>query len=394
MARESISFERRGCTCASRGVRSERTTNNGRLCHVTQDPSPSAHSASRSPRRCSSPSWSCSSVPPDPQDRSEELEEVVRHRHTRRPGRRPGHQISSAAKSTLDRIPHPNDFTAEGLMSEHDLVLPAAADVPSALLPDGRRDALRPDRRARRAIPGRRRLRHQHRRKDLAARSGQPGRGGRQIGLYDGGPLALVRKSLAEMAEATAAGRPDEHRSLWRSRPRAPGTDAGRRGMASPESCSPSPRSRAMDRRRWRPGYASATPSPTTPRPRSRAARGCVLFTDERPNTDATDAASFMGMADRAFGTRMSASQPWGSACSSARSSPRRSAACAAAICTSSATRTDVKDLFTGQLDYMVSELAHDLTLTISAPGRSQDFRCVRRSRRAARLAGGARTSP
>ena len=47
----------------------------------------------------------------------------------------------------------------------------------------------------------------------------------------------------------------------------------------------------------------------------------------------------------------------------------------------------DVKQLFTGQLDYMVSELAHDLKLTHRAARRAQDRRRLRYSGRVAGLA-------
>jgi Ca-activated chloride channel family protein len=90
-----------------------------------------------------------------------------------------------------------------------------------------------------------------------------------------------------------------------------------------------------------------------------------VLFTDERPNTDATDAASFMGMAvahsKREVGlTTVGVGVQFGAELATRIGSVR------GGNLYFIRDEKDVKELFTGQLDYMVSELAHDLVLTIA----------------------------
>src|SRR5262245_21011379 len=59
-----------------------------------------------------------------PTDRDDELSEVI---VTGMRASQGGAQDINFFRGevALDRIPHPNDFTAEGLMSEHDIVLPA-----------------------------------------------------------------------------------------------------------------------------------------------------------------------------------------------------------------------------------------------------------------------------
>src|SRR5690349_16324304 len=62
------------------------------------------------------------SIPPD---RDEELNEVV-VTGAMRVGQGGAQDINYfRGEVAFERIPHPNDFTAEGLLSEHDIVLPA-----------------------------------------------------------------------------------------------------------------------------------------------------------------------------------------------------------------------------------------------------------------------------
>src|ERR1043165_6137962 len=62
------------------------------------------------------------SIPPD---REDELQEVV-VTGAMRVGQGGAQDINFfRGEVAFERIPHPNDFTAEGLMSEHDIVLPA-----------------------------------------------------------------------------------------------------------------------------------------------------------------------------------------------------------------------------------------------------------------------------
>ena len=61
-----------------------------------------------------------------PTDRDQELDEVV-VTGAMRVGQGGAQDINYfRGEAAFDRIPHPNDFTAEGLLSEHDIVLPAA----------------------------------------------------------------------------------------------------------------------------------------------------------------------------------------------------------------------------------------------------------------------------
>jgi Ca-activated chloride channel family protein len=90
-----------------------------------------------------------------------------------------------------------------------------------------------------------------------------------------------------------------------------------------------------------------------------------MLFTDERPNTDATDAASFMGMAARASRlgvglTTIGVGVQFGAELATRISSVR------GGNLYFIRDEADVDALFVRQLDYMVSELAHDLTLSIT----------------------------
>jgi Ca-activated chloride channel family protein len=71
---------------------------------------------------CAFPLIVNSSIPPD---KDEELEEIVTT--GMRVGQGGAQDINFfRGEVAFERIPHPNDFTAEGLMSEHDIVLPAA----------------------------------------------------------------------------------------------------------------------------------------------------------------------------------------------------------------------------------------------------------------------------
>jgi Ca-activated chloride channel family protein len=90
-----------------------------------------------------------------------------------------------------------------------------------------------------------------------------------------------------------------------------------------------------------------------------------MLFTDERPNTDATDAASFMGMAiahsQRGVGlTTVGVGVQFGAELATKIASVRGGNLYFVRD------EPDVKALFAEQLDTMVSELAHDLTVTIT----------------------------
>src|SRR5262245_49094375 len=61
-----------------------------------------------------------------PEERHDQLDEVV-VTGAMRVGQGGAQDINFfRGEVEFERIPHPNDFTAEGLLSEHDIVLPAA----------------------------------------------------------------------------------------------------------------------------------------------------------------------------------------------------------------------------------------------------------------------------
>jgi Ca-activated chloride channel family protein len=141
-----------------------------------------------------------SSVPPDPQDQSQDLDEIAVT------GLRVGQGGAQDIKYfrgevDLNRIPHPNDFTAEGLMSEHDLVLPAAGPCRQLFCLTG--DAIRSDLIAARdarylvGVGFDTNVSEKAWRRDPVNLVAVVDKSG----SMDGEPLALVRKSLSEMAK-------------------------------------------------------------------------------------------------------------------------------------------------------------------------------------------------
>ena len=273
------------------------------------------------------------SIPPD---RDEQLAEVV-VTGAMRVGQGGAQDINFfRGEVAFERIPHPNDFTAEGLMSEHDIVLPAAQACRQLFCLTG--DAVKADLLA---VPQARYLvgagfatnidaKNWHRDPvNLVAVVDKSG-------SMDGKPLELVRQSLVEVAGQLHDG--DQMTIVLygdRAHVHLDTTRADRGGVARIIDSIGAIRSNGSTSMEagLRLGYSVADATAPAFKGRTRL----VLFTDERPNVDATDAASFMGMARRLRGPA-SVSPPSVSACSSARSWRRRSAACAAEICTSSAT--------------------------------------------------------
>src|SRR6187402_1438501 len=263
----------------------------------------------------------------------------------------------------FQRIPHPNDLTAEGLMSEHDIVFPAEACrqlfcltgdaaraelivVPQARYLVGVGFATNIDEKTWRRDPV-----------NLIAVVDKSG-------SMDGEPLELVRKSLAELAKQLRAG--DQMTIVLygdRAHVHLATTPADRNGvnriLASIWSIE-SEGSTSMEAG-LRLGYSIAD----TTAPAFKGRTRLLLFTDERPNTDATDAESFMGMAiahsrEGVGLTTIGVGVQFGAELATKIGSVR------GGNLYFIRDEPDVKQLFTGQLDYMVSELAHDLTLTIT----------------------------
>jgi Ca-activated chloride channel family protein len=301
-----------------------------------------------------------SSIPPD---KDQELNEVVVTGF--RVGQGGAQDIKYfRGEVEFQRIPHPNDFTAEGLMSEHDIVLPAAEECRQLFCLTG--DAAKADLLA---VPQAHYLvgvgfatnideKQWHRDPvNLIAVVDKSG-------SMSGEPLALVRKSLTEMARQLHAG---DQMTIVLYGDRAhvhlattPADQEGVKTILASISAIESAGSTSMEAG-LRLGYSVADETAPAFRGRTRL----VLFTDERPNTDATDAASFMGMAIAASRegvglTTIGVGVQFGAELATKISSVR------GGNLYFIRDEADVKQLFTGQLDYMVSELAHDLKLTIA----------------------------
>jgi len=299
-----------------------------------------------------------------PEDRGDQLEEVV-VTGAMRVGQGGAQDINFfRGEVAFERIPHPNDFTAEGLLSEHDVVLPAAEACRQLFCLTG--DAVNAELLA---VPQARylvgvgfttNLDEKKWRRDPVNLIAVVDKSG----SMNGAPLALVRHSLSEVARQLHDG--DQMTIVLygdRAHVHLDTTRADRAGvqriLESIEGIQ-SMGSTSMEAG-LRLGYSIAD----TTAPAFKGRTRLMLFTDERPNVDATDAASFMGMATRASRagvglTTIGVGVQFGAELATKISSVRggnlyfiRDDA-------------DVESLFVKQLDYMVSELAHDLTLTIT----------------------------
>jgi Ca-activated chloride channel family protein len=301
------------------------------------------------------------SVPPE--DRSQDLNEVI---VTGMRAAQGGAQDIKYFRGQveLQQIPHPNDFTAEGLLSEHDILLPAAEACRQLFCLTG--DATRAD------LIAVREARYlvgvgfttnidekKWRREPLNLVAVVD-----KSGSMSGAPLALVRRSLAEVAKQLRAG--DQmsivlygdtaHVHLAPTPVDGPGDRSVLAAIGAIESNGSTSMEAGL-----RVGYQVADETAPAFKGRTRL----MLFTDERPNTDATDAASFMGMAiahskQNVGLTTVGVGVQFGAELATKIGSVRggnlyfmRNAA-------------DVDSLFKDQLDTMVSEVAHDLTVSIT----------------------------
>jgi Ca-activated chloride channel family protein len=300
------------------------------------------------------------SIPPEETD---ELEEIVTT----------GMRVSQGGaqdikyfrgEAQFQRIPHPNDFTAEGLMSEHDIVLPAAEPCRQLFCLTG--DAAPANLIA---VPQARYLVGVGFATNIDAKKWKRDPVNLiavvdKSGSMDGEPLELVRKSLAEVAKQLRAG--DQMTIVLygdRAHVHLPTTPAENYGVDRILSSIWSIRSEGSTSMEagLRLGYTIAD----TTAPAFKGRTRLMLFTDERPNTDATDAESFMGMAiersrEGVGLTTIGVGVQFGAELATKIGSVR------GGNLYFIRDESDVKQLFSGQLDYMVSELAHDLRLTIT----------------------------
>jgi Ca-activated chloride channel homolog len=298
-----------------------------------------------------------------PEDRSNDLSEVV---VTGMRASQGGAQDINFFRGQveLQNIPHPNDFTAEGLMSEHDILLPAAEACRQLFCLTG--DASRADLIAVRdarylvGVGFTTNIDEQKWRRDPVNLVAVVDKSG----SMSGEPLALVRRSLTEVANQLRAG--DQmsivlygdtaHVHLAPTPVQGPGDQAVLAAISAIQSAGSTSMEAGL-----RVGYRVADETAPAFKGRTRL----MLFTDERPNTDATDAASFMGMAighsrQNVGLTTVGVGVQFGAELATKIGSVRggnlyfiRDA-------------NDVDSLFRKQLDFMVSELAHDLTVSIT----------------------------
>jgi Ca-activated chloride channel family protein len=183
-------------------------------------------------------------------------------------------------------------------------------------------------------------------------------------GSMSGEPLELVRKSLHEVAGQLHDG--DQMTIVLygdRAHVHLDTTKADRAGVAHIMNSIAGIQSNGSTSMEagLRLGYGIADATAPAFKGRTRL----MLFTDERPNVGATDAGSFMGMATTASRagiglTTIGVGVQFGAELATKISSVRggnlyfiRDTA-------------DVESLFANQLDYMVSELAHDLSISIT----------------------------
>ncbi len=296
-------------------------------------------------------------------DDSEELQEVITT--GMRVGQGGAQDINFfRGEVAYARIPHPETLTAEGLMSEHDIVLPATREcrqlfcltgeaaradliaVPHAQYLAGIGFATNIDERRWRRAPT-----------NLIAVVDKSG-------SMDGEPLELVRQSLAEMARLMRNG--DQltivlygdtahvHLPTRRVGPANVGSVLG--SIAQIKSAGSTSMEAGL-----RLGYGIA--EQTAPRFKGRTR--LMLFTDERPNTDATDAESFMALAiegsTHGFGlTTVGVGVQFDAQLATEIGSVR------GGNLYFLRDDEDVRNVFRDQFEYMVSELAHNLKLTIT----------------------------
>jgi Ca-activated chloride channel homolog len=300
---------------------------------------------------------------PPPAEEDESLEEIVTT----------GMRVSQGGAQDIkffrgevefERIPHPNDLTAEGLMSEHDIVFASAEPCRQLFCVTG--EATKADLIA---VPHARHLAGIGFATDIDEKTWRRDPVNLiavvdKSGSMDGTPLELVRKSLAVMARQL---KPSDQLTIVlygdESHVHLQTTRADRAGVArilESIGAIASAGSTSMEAG-LRLGYDIAH----TTAPAFAGRTRLILFTDERPNTDATDAESFMGMAEAASRNGVGLTTVGVGVQFNAELATRIGSVRGGNLYFLRH-EEDVRELFTGQLDYMVSELAHDLRLTIT----------------------------
>jgi Ca-activated chloride channel family protein len=298
-----------------------------------------------------------------PEDQQDELEEVITT--GLRVGQGGAQDINFfRGEVAFARIPHPETLTAEGLLSEHDIVLPAAQECRQLFCLTG--EAMRADLIA---VP------HAQYLAGIGFATMLDQRRWRRSptnliavvdksGSMDGEPLELVRQSLAEMARLMRNGdqltivlygdRAHVHLPTQRVGPAIVGPVL--RSIEQIESEGSTSMEAGL-----RLGYEIAAQTAPAFKGRTRL----MLFTDERPNTDATDAESFMALAiegsKRGYGlTTVGVGVQFDAELATEIGSVR------GGNLYFLRDEQDVRTVFHDQFDYMLSELAHDLRLIIT----------------------------
>lgn len=301
-------------------------------------------------------------APPD-DDEQHELNEIV-VTGSMRVTAGGAQDVKFARREMIDgRVPHPDTITAEGLLSEHDLTLPSAANCDRLLCLVA--EATRAE------LPT---LPHARYLVGLGFASNLDAATWRRkplnlvavidkSGSMSGEPLALVKRSLRGLV---ASLRPGDQLSIVlygdRSHVHLPPTRASAmnlerilRAVDAIESAGSTNMEEGL-----RVGYALARETLR----RYEGITRVALFTDERPNVGRTDADSFIAMARAASAdgiglTTIGVGVQFDSGLATALSSTRGGNL----FFLDSAAAADA--LFTEELDYMVSELAHDLVVTL-----------------------------
>jgi Ca-activated chloride channel homolog len=262
-----------------------------------------------------------------------------------------------------ERIPHPDTFTAEGLFGGYDLQLPGTTPCGQLFCLIGEAGPV--------SLP------HQQQAEVLVGLSFATNLDGEKwrrpplnivavvdkSGSMQGEPLDLVRRSLAQVIEQLQPG--DQLAVvLYGDRshvylPQTRLTAASKREMLHAVAGIESAGSTNMESG-LRLGYQVAVDSAANFKGLTRV----MLFTDEQPNVGRTDAASFMGMAIEASTagvglTTIGVGQQFGAALAVRMSSVRGGNSFFMRD------RKDVEELFDREFDFMVSELAHDLSIEV-----------------------------
>ncbi|MDO8342677.1 MAG: VWA domain-containing protein [Cellvibrio sp.] len=262
------------------------------------------------------------------------------------------------------RIPHPETITAEGLFSQHDIIFPSASPCKQlfCLTSEVAKASLIAQSQASLLVGlgfGSNLDAASWKRKPLNLVAVVD-----KSGSMDGQPLELVRESLAELThllndqDQISIVLYGDTTSVYLAPTLV--TKKNKKNILRQINNIVSEGSTAMEAG-LRLGYETAANTGKAFEGNTRV----MLFTDERPNVGDTDAESFMGMAVAASKsniglTTIGVGEQFGADLATKISSVRGGNLF---FLTS---KNDVKTLFGRELDFMVSELAHDLVLTIT----------------------------